>query len=81
MKQRANAISNVPFTGFEWSLAWRIVRSRKSRFLSVVTVIAVLGIAFGVMALTIVLSVTGGFQDSFRQNAPTRKIVLPARFA
>ncbi|MFT5431168.1 MAG: ABC-type lipoprotein release transport system permease subunit [Myxococcota bacterium] len=54
--------------GFEWLLAWRIVRSRKSQFLSVITVVAVVGISVGVSALTIVLSVTGGFQDAFRER-------------
>lgn len=54
--------------GFEWQLAWRMVRSKKSRFLSAITVVAVVGIACGVMALTIVLSVTGGFQSAFRDR-------------
>ena len=54
--------------GFEWLLAWRIVRSRKSRFLSIITVVAVVGIAFGVIALTTVLSVTGGFEQAFRDR-------------
>ena len=53
---------------FEWLLAWRIVRSRKSQFLSVTTWIAILGVSFGVMMLTIVLGVTGGFQDAFRER-------------
>lgn len=55
-------------TGFEWLLAWRIVRARKSRFLNVITTVAIVGIAFGVLMLTIVLSVTGGFQDTFRER-------------
>ncbi len=54
--------------GFEWLLAWRIVRAKKSRFLNVITVVAIVGIAFGVMQLTVVLSVTGGFQESFRDR-------------
>lgn len=53
---------------FELLLAWRIVRSKKSRFLSVITVVAVVGIATGVMALSVVLSVTGGFQSAFREK-------------
>ena len=57
-----------PRAGFEWLLAWRIVRARKSRFLNVITTVAVVGIAFGVMQLTIVLSVTGGFQEAFRDR-------------
>ena len=54
--------------GYERLLAWRIVRSRKSRFLSLITLVAIVGIACGVMALTIVLSVTGGFQEAFRDR-------------
>ncbi len=54
--------------GYEWLLAWRIVRSKKSRFLSLITLVAIVGVALGVMALVIVLSVTGGFQDIFRQR-------------
>ncbi len=53
---------------FELLLAWRIVRSKKIRFLSVITVVAVVGIATGVMALSVVLSVTGGFQSAFREK-------------
>ncbi len=54
--------------GLELLLAWRIVRSKKSRFLSVITVVAITGIAFGVTALVVVLSVTGGFQEAFRER-------------
>ncbi len=49
-------------------MAWRIIRARKSRFLNVISVVAIVGIGFGVMMLTIVLSVTGGFQESFRER-------------
>ncbi len=49
-------------------LAWRITRSRKSRFLSLITTVSIVGIALGVMALTIVISVTGGFEEAFRER-------------
>jgi lipoprotein-releasing system permease protein len=49
-------------------LAWRLVRSRKTRFLSLITIIAVVGIACGVMALTIVLGVSSGFQESLQER-------------
>ena len=49
-------------------VALRIVRSRSSPRLSAVTLISVAGVAFGVMALTIVMGVTGGFQDAFQDR-------------
>mgnify|MGYP002876902268 FL=1 len=56
------------FFGVEWLLAWRIVRSRQSRFLSVITVVAVMGVALGVSALIVVPGITSGFQDAFRDR-------------
>jgi ABC-type lipoprotein release transport system permease subunit len=53
---------------FEFFIAWRIVRSRKRRSISVITFISVLGIVLGVTALVSVLSITGGFQDAFRDR-------------
>jgi len=49
-------------------VAGRIVRSRRSPTLSLVTLISVFGIAFGVMALTVVLSVTAGFEHTFQDR-------------
>ncbi|MCB9727986.1 MAG: ABC transporter permease [Deltaproteobacteria bacterium] len=49
-------------------VALRLVRSRRSRRLSAVTFISILGVAFGVWALTIVLGVTGGFQAAFQER-------------
>jgi len=49
-------------------VAMRIVRSRRSATLSLVTLISILGIAFGVMALTVVLSVTAGFEGAFQER-------------
>lgn len=61
---------------FEYWVGFRYLLSRKHQaFLSVISVIALLGVAIGVMALTIVLSVLSGFQSDFREkilgnNAP-----------
>lgn len=49
-------------------VAQRIVRSRRTPTLSLVTLISVLGIAVGVMALTVVLSVTSGFEHAFQER-------------
>jgi ABC-type lipoprotein release transport system permease subunit len=49
-------------------VALRIVRSRHSPRLSAVTMISVAGVAFGVMALTVVMGVTGGFQAAFQDR-------------
>lgn len=46
----------------------RIVRSRRSPTLSLVTLISVVGIACGVMALSVVLSVTAGFEHTFQDK-------------
>lgn len=50
-------------------IAWRYLLSRKgNRFVSVVSVIAVLGIAIGVAALIVVLSVMNGMQGQLTQQ-------------
>ncbi|MGB0590922.1 MAG: FtsX-like permease family protein [Myxococcota bacterium] len=49
-------------------VALRLVRSRRSKRLSTVTLVSMVGIAFGVMALTIVLGVTSGFQEAFQRR-------------
>lgn len=49
-------------------VAMRLVRSRRSRRLSAVTLISILGVACGVWALTVVLGVTGGFQAAFQDR-------------
>lgn len=49
-------------------VAMRLVRSRRSRRLSAVTFISILGVACGVWALTMVLGVTGGFQGAFQER-------------
>jgi lipoprotein-releasing system permease protein len=44
----------------------RYLRSKKRKTISVITVIAVTGVALGVAALLSVMAITGGFQDAFR---------------
>jgi len=60
--------ASIPHAIFEFFIAWRIVRSRKRRSVSVITLISVLGIVLGVTALVSVLGITGGFQDAFRDR-------------
>ncbi|MFT7580603.1 MAG: ABC-type lipoprotein release transport system permease subunit [Myxococcota bacterium] len=49
-------------------IALRMVRSRRSSTLSMVTLISVIGIMMGVFALTVVLAVTAGFEVEFRDR-------------
>lgn len=53
---------------FSLELAVRYVRSRKRAFVSVGTMFAILGVVLGVAALTIVVSVTGGFLKEFQDK-------------
>lgn len=53
---------------YEKFIALRHLRNRRRSFLSTITVIAILGVFLGVMALTSVISVTGGFQEAFRDR-------------
>jgi lipoprotein-releasing system permease protein len=54
--------------GFPLSLAVRYMGSRKRASISVGTLLAILGVALGTMALVTVLSVTGGFRSQFREK-------------
>src|ERR1700742_4375230 len=52
-----------PFAAFEWMIAARYLRAkRKERFVSVISVISLIGIALGVATLIIVMSVMNGFR-------------------
>jgi lipoprotein-releasing system permease protein len=55
-------------SSYEIFIALRHLKSRRQSFLSTITVIAILGVFLGVMALTSVVAVTGGFQDAFRDR-------------
>lgn len=54
--------------GYPVQLALRYLGSKKRAFVSVGTAFAILGVALGVAALSIVMSVTGGFQEQFREK-------------
>lgn len=56
------------FQWFELLLAGRLLRSRRSVHLSLVTSMSVAGIALGVAALIVVLSVNTGFQAAFQDR-------------
>lgn len=57
-----------PYMGYPVQIALRYLGSKKRAFVSVGTAFAMLGVALGVAALAIVMSVTGGFQEQFRQK-------------
>jgi lipoprotein-releasing system permease protein len=54
--------------GYPLQIALRYLGARKQSFASVSTAFAILGVTLGVAGLAIVLSVTGGFQDQFREK-------------
>ncbi len=52
-----------PFSRFEWMLAGRYMRpKRKEGFISVITIVSLVGIALGVATIIIVMSVMNGFR-------------------
>ncbi|RAL22766.1 hypothetical protein DL240_07655 [Lujinxingia litoralis] len=53
---------------YERFIAWRHLRSKRTSFLSTITLIAILGVFLGVTALTSVVAVTGGFEEAFRER-------------
>ncbi len=56
-------------TGFELFVASRYLRAhRKQAVISVITVISILGVAAGVMALVIALGVNNGFRSTLQKN-------------
>ena len=60
---------NLPF---EWQVGWRYTRAgragRRNGFISFISLVSMLGIALGVAALIIVLSVMNGFQKEVRDR-------------
>ncbi|MEZ4459674.1 MAG: ABC transporter permease [bacterium] len=55
-------------SGYERFIAIRHLKHRRRSFLSTITLIAILGVFLGVMALTSVIAVTGGFQEAFQDR-------------
>ncbi len=54
---------------FEWTMALRYLRAkRKQTVISVITVIAILGVAAGVAALLIALAINNGFQSTLQSS-------------
>ena len=57
------ASATRPFSRFEWMLAGRYLRpTRKEGFVSIISILSLLGIAVGVAALIIVMAVMNGFR-------------------
>ncbi len=57
------AAASRPFAPFEWMVALRYLRpKRKEAFVSVISIISLIGIALGVAALIIVMAVMNGFR-------------------
>jgi lipoprotein-releasing system permease protein len=54
--------------GYPLTVALRYLRSKKRNMISISTALAIGGVMLGVAALTIVMSVTGGFQEQFREK-------------
>jgi len=55
--------------GFELFVAGRYLRAkRKQAVISVITVISILGVAAGVMAMVVALAITNGFRDTLQRN-------------
>ena len=53
---------------FEFWIALRYLRAKKDRFLSVINMVSIGGIAIGVMALIIVIGVMSGFDHDLREK-------------
>jgi lipoprotein-releasing system permease protein len=54
---------------FEYLIAMRYLRARRrERFVSLIAIISLAGVALGTFALTVVLSVMSGFQEDLRQR-------------
>ncbi len=54
--------------GYPLTIAIRYLASKKRAFVSVGTLFSTLGVTLGVAALSIVMSVTGGFKEQFREK-------------
>ena len=60
------AQSTSPFSAFEWMIAWRYLRARRSEGgVSVMTWISLIGVMLAVFALIVTLAVRSGFRSEF----------------
>jgi lipoprotein-releasing system permease protein len=54
---------------YEWFIGLRYLKAkRKQTFISIITLISIVGIALGVLALIVVLSVMSGFENTLKQK-------------
>lgn len=54
---------------YEWWIGWRYTRAKRhNHFISFISLTSMVGIALGVMALIVVLSVMNGFQEELRNR-------------
>ena len=61
---KAKAGDTRPFAAFEWMIALRYLRARRRQvFISVITLISILGVMVGVAALIVVIGVMAGAQE------------------
>jgi lipoprotein-releasing system permease protein len=58
----------LPVTSYALDVGLRYLRSKKRASVSVISVIAIAGVALGVAALLAVMSITSGFQREFRDK-------------
>jgi lipoprotein-releasing system permease protein len=67
--QMINKIKSLlSFSPFEFNFALRLIKSRQHPFLSVISLISITGLALGTTALLVIVSVTTGFEDRFREK-------------
>ncbi|MEJ2228790.1 MAG: ABC transporter permease [Alphaproteobacteria bacterium] len=60
----AAVATTKPFAPFEWAMAKRYLSGHKNGFVSVIAILAFIGITLGVMALIVVMSVLNGFHTT-----------------
>ncbi len=54
---------------YEWFIGLRYLKAkRKQTFISIITIISVIGVMVGVMALIVVLSVMSGFEKTLKEK-------------
>src|SRR4051812_22426289 len=51
---------------FELWIVWRYMRTRRGKFFNLVSILAIVGMALGVAALVVVMSVVSGFESTLR---------------